>query len=226
MKQTILDRIPFTPDRDKLFRKLHVDPGSDDGRQLNRMIQHVEEITEPKAMYTLSAINDRNEDYVIIDNVRLSSRIMHVNFLETNRVFPYVITCGREIYEWAANIDDILEQYWADIIMEQALAAAMKYFHKHIEEEYGLDKYKAMNPGSLEDWPISQQRELFSILGNVKEAIGVELTDSYLMVPMKSTSGILFQTDSNYENCQLCPRETCPNRRARYNPRLYDEKYK
>jgi hypothetical protein len=226
MKQTILDRIPFTPDRDKLFRKLYVDPGSDDGRQLNRMIQHVEEITEPKAMYTLSAINDRNEDYVIIDNVRLSSRIMHVNFLETNRVFPYVITCGREIYEWAANIDDILEQYWADIIMEQALAAAMKYFHKHIEEEYGLDKYKAMNPGSLEDWPISQQRELFSILGNVKEAIGVELTDSYLMVPMKSTSGILFQTDSNYENCQLCPRETCPNRRARYNPRLYDEKYK
>jgi cobalamin-dependent methionine synthase I len=226
MKQTILDRIPFTPDRDKLFRKLHVDPGSDDGRQLNRMIQHVEEITEPKAMYTLSAINDRNEDYVIIDNVRLSSRIMHVNFLETNLVFPYVITCGREIYEWAANIDDILEQYWADIIMEQALAAAMKYFHKHIEEEYGLDKYKAMNPGSLEDWPISQQRELFSILGNVKEAIGVELTDSYLMVPMKSTSGILFQTDSNYENCQLCPRETCPNRRARYNPRLYDEKYK
>lgn len=226
MKQIILDRIPFMLDRNHLFKKLHIDPISEDGTQLATMIKHAEQIGRPRVLYTLSSINSLDEEFVIVDGVKLSSRVMQINFADINRVFPYVVTCGRELHEWAANIKDMLEQYWADIIMEQALAVAMKYFHNHMQEEYRLGRFKAMNPGSLEDWPISQQRELFQILGNVRETIGVELTDSYLMLPVKSTSGILFQTESNYENCQLCPREDCPNRRAKYNPELYEEKYK
>ena len=109
--------------------------------------------------------------------------------------------------------------------MEMALAAALDQLHTHLEEKYHLGRVKAMNPGSLEDWPIGQQKELFRILGDVKSAIGVELTDSCLMLPMKSASGILFQTESNFESCQLCPRKNCPNRRARYKEHLYEEKY-
>ena len=226
MKQIILEKIPFKLDRNLLFKKLHIDPSSEDGTQLATMIKHAEQIGRPKVLYTLSSINSLNEEHVTVDNIMLSSRVMQVNFADINRVFPYVVTCGRELHEWAANIEDMLEEYWSDIIMEQALVAAMKYFHNHMQEGYRLGKFKAMNPGSLEDWPISQQRELFQILGNVKEAIGVELTDSYLMLPMKSTSGILFQTESSYENCQLCPRVDCPNRRAKYHPEMYEEKYK
>ncbi|MGI6526430.1 MAG: vitamin B12 dependent methionine synthase [Caldicoprobacterales bacterium] len=226
MKQIILDSIPFQPDRNQLLKKLHIQADSEDGAQLLEMIEHAEKIGKPKAMYTLSSINDKHEEFVVVDNVKLSSRVMRVNFADINRVFPYVVTCGRELYEWAAGLEDMLEQYWAEVIMEQALAAALRYFYSHLEKEYRLGKFKSMNPGSLEDWPISQQRELFQILGNVRELIGVELTESCLMLPMKSTSGILFQTQSNFENCQLCPREDCPNRRAEYHPHLYDEKYK
>ena len=82
-----------------------------------------------------------------------------------------------------------------------------------------------MNPGSLPDWPISQQRPLFDLVGKAAE-IGVHLTDSYLMRPLKSVSGILFATDVTYENCQLCPVERCPNRRAPYDPTLFDRKYR
>ncbi|MBC8461851.1 MAG: hypothetical protein H8D67_28105 [Deltaproteobacteria bacterium] len=35
---------------------------------------------------------------------------------------------------------------------------------------------------------IEQQKELFSIFGNVEDLIGVKLTDSYLMIPNKSVS--------------------------------------
>lgn len=222
MKQIILDHIAFQLDRNQLYRKLHVDPDSEDGAQVLSMMKHAEKIGKPKAMYTLSSINSRSEEHVVVDNVTLSSRVMPVNFADINRVFPYVVTCGRELYEWAAGLEDMLEQYWANIIMEQALAAALRYFYDHVEKEYRLGKFKSMNPGSLEDWPISQQRQLFQIIGNVKEWIGVELTDSYLMIPVKSTSGILFQTQSNFENCQLCPREGCPNRRAKHHPHLYE----
>jgi len=38
-----------------------------------------------------------------------------------------------------------------------------------------------MNPGSLEDWPLTEQRVLFALLGDPQAAIGVRLTDSLLM---------------------------------------------
>jgi hypothetical protein len=46
------------------------------------------------------------------------------------------------------------------------------------------------------------------------------------MVPTKSVSGILFPTEDGYANCQLCPRQACPNRRAPYDEMLYSRKYK
>jgi hypothetical protein len=77
-----------------------------------------------------------------------------------------------------------------------------------------------MNPGSLESWPITQQKELFSILGNVEDLIGVKLTERYTMIPVKSVSGICFPTEIKFESCQLCPREKCIGRRAAFNPEL------
>ncbi len=84
-----------------------------------------------------------------------------------------------------------------------------------------------MEPGSgaADVWPITQQKELFSIFGNVEDLIGVRLTHNYLMIPIKSVSGILFQTETTFETCQLCPREACIGRRAEYAPDLV-RKYK
>mgnify|MGYP001321757628 CR=1 FL=1 len=226
MKQIILDKIPFKVDRDELIRKLHVNEESDDGIRLKDLIRQAEKIGRPRAVYILASIDSKHDDGVVVEGVKLTSRIMRVNFADINRVFPYVITCGRELYEWAASLEDILEQYWANVIMEQALEVARQYLYDHLDRKFRLGNFKSMNPGSLEDWPISQQKQLFQILGNVRETIGVELTDSCLMLPMKSASGILFQTESNYENCQLCHRENCPNRRAEYNPQLFEAKYK
>jgi len=82
-----------------------------------------------------------------------------------------------------------------------------------------------MAPGSLEDWPITQQKTLFSLFGNVEEVIGVKLPSSFLMTPIKSTSGIMYHTETKFEGCELCPMEKCFNRRIPYDPSLF-EKYK
>jgi hypothetical protein len=82
-----------------------------------------------------------------------------------------------------------------------------------------------MNPGSLADWPLAQQRVLFALLGNTEAAIGVSLTPSLLMTPTKSVSGIAFPTEGSFASCQLCPRKACPNRRAPYDPGLKERKY-
>ena len=82
-----------------------------------------------------------------------------------------------------------------------------------------------MNPGSLPDWPLHEQRPLFTLLGDPASAIGVELLDSYLMKPVKSTSGLLFPAEDGFYNCQLCPMEDCPGRRVPYDSGLRDRMY-
>lgn len=82
-----------------------------------------------------------------------------------------------------------------------------------------------MNPGSLEDWPISEQKVLFILFKDCGKVIGVELTESFLMVPVKSVSEICFPTETSFESCQLCPRKNCLSRRVAYNSGLTRNKY-
>jgi hypothetical protein len=81
-----------------------------------------------------------------------------------------------------------------------------------------------MNPGSGDAnvWPIEQQKELFSLFGDVENLIGVRLTDSFLMVPNKSVSGICFPTEINFQSCQLCHRMNCNGRKAPFDRKLWE----
>ncbi|MFW5768460.1 MAG: vitamin B12 dependent methionine synthase, partial [Spirochaetota bacterium] len=59
--------------------------------------------------------------------------------------------------------------------------------------------------------------------GNVDDLIGVTLTDSFLMMPNKTVSGIRFPNEVGFESCELCHREDCPGRRADFNQELWEK---
>ena len=117
-----------------------------------------------------------------------------------------------------------MRQFWLDTIKEMALASSIKYLRDYLKRRYALGQVSKMSPGSgAQDlWPIEEQKQLFSIFGNVKDLIGVKLTDSFLMIPNKSVSGIYFPTEIRFESCQLCPREVCPGRQAPYDKNLLE----
>lgn len=225
MDVIILDSFPFKVDVDTLFKRIHMDREDDEAEQVMDLVEAANQIARPKVLYKQASVNEKGEDYVIVDGVRLDSRILRINLDSVYRVFPYVCTCGAELVKWADSLEDVLEKYWVDEIMKMALDEASKEFHRHLNDTFHPGSTSSMNPGSLEDWPITQQTQLFRILEDPKQHIGVELTDSYLMVPTKSVSGIQFATDTNFENCRLCTRENCPGRRAPYDPMLH-AKYK
>jgi len=158
--------------------------------------------------------------------VRLTSHVLSVNVKDTGRVFPLIATCGTEIAEHAARTTDIMEKYALDLAMEQALRAALDRVRKTLDEVFALGQTSMMNPGSLDDWPMSQQAQLFALFGDVEDMIGVELSASYLMTPLKSLSGVIFPTETRFESCQLCPRENCPTRRAPYDASIWEERYR
>jgi len=182
-------------------------------------------IARPKAVYEVCYLENKNEDSVEIGGVSFSSRLLRVNLDKVARVFPYIATCGMELEEIVIPAADLIRRYCLDVIKETALHSAISYLERHLNRSYALGQISRMNPGSLASWPITQQKELFTIFGNVEELIGVKLTESYLMIPVKSVSGIFFPTEIKFQSCQLCPREVCTERRAPYDPNLA-EKYR
>ena len=225
MEPIVLRDIPFEIESEALLARLRIPADGPHASEVLQLAAEAQALAGPKAMYTLAYIEERGEDDVRVDSVRLHSRVLRVNTAGANRLFAQVATCGRELHEWSESLDDMLQRYWADAIKALALQAASRALSEDLEQRFRPGKTARMAPGSLADWPIREQRPLFNLLGDVEATIGVHLTDSYLMVPNKSTSGVRFPTERTFESCQLCPREGCPGRRAVYDPELYQKEY-
>jgi len=225
MNAIVLDEIAMRFEPAALLKRLRMDASDPDAPQPLRLLEDAQRIARPKAVYGVAFIDSRDGDTIGIDGVAFGSRVLRVNTEQTHRVWPFLATCGAELADWARSLDDMLECYWADEIMHMALHAARQALNEALAREMPLDQTAVMNPGSLADWPIEQQRPLFQLLGEAAERIGVRLTESLLMVPTKTVSGIRFATEARFENCQLCPRAKCPGRRAPYDKDLYARRY-
>lgn len=223
----ILDNIPFEVDTDALLSSVHVEEGSEDARDIRELVEVAAPLARPKAIYEVSYIEHKDHDTVDIGDVRFISRVLRVNLDAVERVFPFVATCGKELEEISIPSDDFMRRFWLDAIKGMALSASGKYLREHLERTYALGKMSSMRPGSgaTDLWPIEQQKPLFSIFGDVEDLIGVRLTDSFLMLPNKSSSGIYFPTEITFQTCRLCPREVCPSRSAAYDPNLVESYY-
>ena len=211
----ILGNLPVEMDLKEVRRILHLDR-SRDLQHLQRLIDTAIPLIEPKAAFKLCYIEKKLKDAVIVDGMRLKSKVLRKNIDPVERLFPYVVTIGPTLEKATRKISDPLEKYYLDVIGNVALTAARKYLHEHLCTKFALGKISFMSPGSLPDWPLEAQSQLFQLLAGVEDAIGVHLTQSLLMIPTKSVSGIYFQTEVSFLNCQLCQRGNCPGRKARY----------
>jgi hypothetical protein len=222
----IIDHIDLDIPSEHLYPLLKVTPGSTLAGRADRLLETAIKIARPKAAYKLTAVEHKDESIVLLDGVRFQSKVLQVNLQECRRAFPFVATCGMELHDWSQTIDGSLESFWADTIQLLALGKALDAFKKQIHDLYETGTTSTMNPGSLSDWPLSEQFELFGLLGDLPEAIGVRLNQNAIMSPLKSTSGIEFESGEKFYNCQLCPMDNCPGRQAPYDEHLYAAKYK
>jgi hypothetical protein len=226
MECMILEATPFDIDLEPLKKNLRVKEGTEMAGKLEGMVGEARKIARPKVCYRVAFVESKGDDHLMIEGTRFTSRVLRVNLDKVFRVFPFVGSCGPELEEWSKSMEGILEQFWAEEIKMLAVRSTIRYLHEHLADRYQPGKMSRMNPGSLPDWPLSEQKPLFTLLGSGPAAIGVQLKDSFLMTPIKSVSGIWFPTEERFESCQLCPREKCPGRRAPYEPGLMERKYR
>ncbi|MBE6885257.1 MAG: hypothetical protein E7487_11755 [Ruminococcaceae bacterium] len=216
--------IPFSADLDAILN-LFADGDDDLREEITAFISEAEKPVRPKAILRRVEITHTEDGKVCaIAGIPCNdSIVLNKNLAETDFAVAYIVTCGNEIDSFNCE-DDPLKVYWLDALKLQALGAARQFIAKEISNLLGTSSFAHINPGSLPQWPISEQSSLFRYIGGVTEAIGVKLSESHLMIPLKSGSGIAYPSNTKFENCMVCTKLTCPNRRAPYDPHLA-EKY-
>ena len=219
MERFLLDTIPVSVTLDEILKKLLLSD-DDDIDLVTGLFNKARELARPKAIYKVVYVDEIDNPHVILDGVRFTSDVLARNMEGVHRVFAYVCTCGTEVDDWSHAEKDYVVSIWLDIIKEHFVFDASKFLRDYIREKYGISTVSSINPGSgnVDTWPITQQQLLFPLIGGVTEDTGVRLTESCLMLPTKSTSGLLYGSDKEFIGCSLCERKNCPGRRAPYTP--------
>ena len=156
-------------------------------------------------------------DQVTIGDTVFTSKVVRMNLEQVGRVFPYIVTAGSELDD--VELSKMQSAMLLDQVKTVVVSKAYQYLRTHLAEKYGIKKLSSVAPGRLDEWPLTQQRELFSLFGDNVDRIGVRLTKTCLMVQVKTVSRLLFLSEAGFESCELYSREKCMGRRAAYDPK-------
>jgi len=214
MTAETLDIVPVTLDPVEIAARLRLDPAKNALAGLDELVALARGLIRPRGFYHVALVGKRVDRTVELGGMTFRSLILRKKLEGAEKVFPYIITVGPELERAAAKQGDLLRQYCLEEIANHALEQAADWLARHLEERHGVAGLSSVNPGSLEDWPITEQAKLFSLFDDTEKLIGVRLTENMLMIPRKSISGIFFPAEEGFVACQLCERENCQARKA------------
>ena len=132
----------------------------------------------------------------------------------------FVATVGTGYFQWTDAVkrrDDMFQTYVMDCVGSQIVESVADYMETVLQKEIDPSGFKRTNrfsPGYC-GWHVSAQPALFSLFPE-KNPCGIELTDSCLMLPVKSVSGIIgIGPDVRYlpYTCGLCDKKDCYKRK-------------
>lgn len=217
LEKNIVSVFPVSIPMESLLSDLRLEPDDDSFETVSAMREAAVAIAKPVALCA-PFTPESTKGMIRINGVLLEEPFIHTMLSGCGTVVPYAATCGRAIDTWARSFTDMFEQFIADTIKQRCLRAVMDALFDAAREQYfnAEQPLSTLNPGSLTEWPLAGQRPLFAILGGITDDTGIVLSDSLLMSPNKSVSGIMFQADEAFHNCQLCPRTDCSGRRVPY----------
>jgi hypothetical protein len=157
------------------------------------------------------------EDYsLIIKNKPLQiKKIIFQQIKKSTSIAVFVCTAGHKISQLSKNLmkdGDLLKGYVYDVFGSVVVEKAMDLIQESLKQKMiksGLKITNRFSPGYC-GWDVAEQQNLFSLLP--ENFCGIELTESSLMKPIKSVSGIIGigeEVKFNPYSCDLCDMGNC-----------------
>jgi len=98
MDINVFDNFDFIIDIEKVKKKMGLEE-EEDHLLIEEYCNAAQRIARPKVAFGVAYLNELGQEHIKLGNVEFNSRLLAENLKETNKVIPYILTCGREIYE-------------------------------------------------------------------------------------------------------------------------------
>jgi hypothetical protein len=206
---------------DNILRSLGVPTDKSDD-YLKAMIRelrlHCMEICTPCASYSVFGNPQFNPDDGLMNlegKTFQLNKMITTSLLKSTAIAIFIGTCGDQVEQYSKQLmreGHALEGFIADIIGSEIAEGVADYIHKRIEKDQastGVNTTNRYSPGYC-GWPVSDQQQLFSLMGG--SMCGIHLTNSSLMVPIKSVSGIVGlgkEVENSGYACDICEVDQC-----------------
>jgi hypothetical protein len=185
---------------------------------LNSLIQESKNHLEIKGGFNLihDDVRVENKSRLIVNNTEfITENIITTQLQKIEGSALFACTLGKQYDDWCRSFDDendIFYHYFAEAIGSEIIEAAVDWLEGQINieaEKLGLNCTNRYSPGYC-DWNVSDQHNLFSFFPD--NFCGIEVTESALMTPIKSVSGIIGlgkNVKKKAYTCNICSMENC-----------------
>lgn len=187
--------------------------------QISQVMQEAPEYADIKGGYRVFddfVLNPDKKSFRISDVEFRSDKIIGVQLRESDKAVLFLCTAGQGISQWSKQLmaeGDLMKGYIVDSLGSAAVERAMDLItEEHLKpwaELQGLHITNRYSPGYC-NWATEEQHKLFSLLP--EGFCNISLTESALMVPTKSISGIIGigkNAKKRAYQCNICKRKDC-----------------
>lgn len=212
--------LPFTLDQKALQRQLHCGEDDEPFRRALELYEAAAPRIHPGLVLARFPVEEATQSGVRVGGRFFQSRVIAKKLREEPEVLLFLATCGRELGEYIAACADPLDSYLLDQIAYLAYQCASEQVSALAEREFGIARHVRLCPGSIIDWSVGDVLGIFALLDGLHQQLGVRVLSSGLIDPLKSTSGLLYETQEEFESCAICPRAGCENRKLPFDEDL------
>jgi hypothetical protein len=222
----------ISPDADAVFQAQGIPAGAQPSERVKDLYDSAEKLFEklaaPAGIMADIAIEEFKNVYPGIGKNDPDTPLEHI-FPEASHMALFAATMGPAV---SHKIEELMKSKGNDFALGYMLDAVASYCADKtstVAESIFLDRVSAGPPGEplkallyspgYCGWHVSGQGKLFEFLK--PEEIGIALNPSYLMIPLKSVSGLLVagppeihHFDNIFSCCDLCHTRTCQERMA------------
>lgn len=181
-------------------------------------LHEINKICTPEYLYEIipGSLCDRVSIKILNHCFRPGHKI--VSYLDGAESFcVFVTTAGSEFETWKKQLredGDSVKEFIADSIGSVIAEACVNRIQDELADIQGMEHTYPYSPGYC-GWKLIEQKTLFSLLP--ANPCGITLTDSCLMLPVKSISGII-GLGKNIERkaygCEICENINCYKRKG------------
>lgn len=185
------------------------------------LIKRLRIICKPQYLF-IPYYGEVNGNKITIDNKVLSTGKIITPFLKNSEQYIlFVVTAGISFQNFQNEVHDsgdVFMEFLLDSIGSEIVEASVRYICdsvKRIAEGFLWGTSFPYSPGYC-GWKLSDQSIFFSLLPY--RPCGIELTESFLMYPIKSVSGILAVGNKilpQKYGCEICKKKDCYKNRLK-----------